>query len=345
MMTNSLTRFGAKCAALALVTAGAVSCGLENQSAPPLTGPSEFGLSLSLRATPDTIVADGQSQSAIQVTARGPNGNPLAGVAVAFDVFVDDVVEVPRLTQETVVTDANGNATTGLIAPVPPATQFASDPIVTVVAVPVGSDFGNASSRTVQVRVRAPEGTPPGSPNPVAKIVASRNTVLLGESISFDGSYSTYGGLACGNRCDYIWELPTLNADPVRGVRMERTFNTPGDFIVRLTITDAMGGVDSDQVTVRVIGPAQPEAVFNSSPASPRVGTEVMFDASPSTAGYGRTVSRYNWSFGDGTSDSRDTPRAPKVYTAAGTYTVTLSVTDSDGHQSEPFTSMVTVVP
>ena len=75
MMTKSLSRLGAKCAALVLLTTGAVSCGLENQSAPALTGPSEFGLSLTLRATPDgrrTAVVVGVFDTAhVPVRGRG----------------------------------------------------------------------------------------------------------------------------------------------------------------------------------------------------------------------------------------------------------------------------------
>jgi DNA-binding beta-propeller fold protein YncE len=62
------------------------------------------------------------------------------------------------------------------------------------------------------------------------------------------------------------------------------------------------------------------------------------FDASRSTAPDGTVVS-YAWSFGDGTSATGSAPTTAHVYAAPGTYTVTLTVTGSDGCSTTgPFT-------
>ena len=62
----------------------------QSDGVPPLTGPSEFALSLRVTATPDSISQDGASQSSIVVTAFGPNGQAASrGVALRMDMIVN----------------------------------------------------------------------------------------------------------------------------------------------------------------------------------------------------------------------------------------------------------------
>jgi len=332
MMTTSLFRVPAACAALVLVAVGAVSCGLDKQTAPALAGPSEFGLSLSVRAFPDTLVADGESQAAIQVTARDPNGQPVPGVTIALEAIADRLI-VPQLTQSTIVTGANGIASAGLVAPAPPATQFAVDPIVTVSARPIGTDFANSAPRQVQVTVRAPEGTPRANRAPTAVIVANPPVANFNETIHFDGSLSTDEGVACNGNCEYIWEFGD-NTVAVKGMGVDHVFTLPGTYTVTLTVTDGSLS-DTDSFDVRIIGPTAVTADFTVTPASPSAGASVTFNASSSTVGQGATIAQYAWNFGDNsatvTSSSATTSH---TFALAGSYDVTLTVTDSLGRQS-----------
>jgi PKD repeat protein len=330
MITNSLTRATATCAALALVAAGTVSCGIEKQSAPALSGPSEFGLSLKLSALPDTIVADGTSESVIRVEARDPNGNPMPGVTVSLDVRADQLISA-ALRDSQVVTDASGQATTTLLAPSAPATQFAIDPVLTVTGFPVGTNFGNsAANRTVNVRVVAPHGTPNGNANPVAVIVANPPVANYNETIRFDGSYSTDEGLACNGRCTYIWEFGD-DTVTLRGMTVEHKFTLPGDFDVRLTVLDDRGGSDTASMTVHIIGPTAPRAVITA-PASATTTADVNFSAAASTVGAGATITQYAWDFGDGTpTQTSSSSTISHRYASIGAKTVTLTLTDSLG--------------
>lgn len=73
-----------------------------------------------------------------------------------------------------------------------------------------------------------------------------------------------------------------------------------------------------------------PTASFTISPSSPAVNTEVFFDASGSTPGSGSSaIVSYDWSFGDGASDTGIRP--DHVYGGPGTFTVTLRVTNDRG--------------
>ena len=74
-----------------------------------------------------------------------------------------------------------------------------------------------------------------------------------------------------------------------------------------------------------------PVANFTFSPSSPTVGQTITFDASSSYDPDG-TITSYQWVFGDGTTASGVTVQ--HSYSSAGTYTVTLTVTDDDGLQA-----------
>src|SRR5687768_10289581 len=66
------------------VAAVLAGCTIEKDTAPSLTGPSEFGLSLTLAATPDTLSRDGSSMSVVTVTARNAEGGPVAGQRIVL---------------------------------------------------------------------------------------------------------------------------------------------------------------------------------------------------------------------------------------------------------------------
>jgi YVTN family beta-propeller protein len=71
-----------------------------------------------------------------------------------------------------------------------------------------------------------------------------------------------------------------------------------------------------------------PGAAFIAVPGAP--GSATSFDASGSSDSDG-TVASYRWDFGDGQSETTSNPAVAHTYTAPGTYTVTLAVTDDEG--------------
>ena len=67
-----------------------------------------------------------------------------------------------------------------------------------------------------------------------------------------------------------------------------------------------------------------------------------FFDGTVSTSTPGRTITRYEWNFGDNA--PVEGPRIERVFSRAGGYTVTLTVTDSNG-ATDTETKTITVTP
>jgi hypothetical protein len=147
---------------LTFVVAGLASgCALTGTNVPPLTGPSELGLSLSLAATPDVLVQDGISRSRVSLTARDPNSRPVRGLAVTVDVEGDDLAaDSGRLSHRTVTTNVDGQGSVIYIAPRAAVGTAAVARTVAVVVTPVGTDFANAAPRSVLIRLVPPSAIP-----------------------------------------------------------------------------------------------------------------------------------------------------------------------------------------
>lgn len=77
-----LTRTGGAGLAAVLLAALVAGCMVKNTEAPPLSGPSELGLALSLSATPDILPQDGWSQASVGIDARGPDGRAARAVSM-----------------------------------------------------------------------------------------------------------------------------------------------------------------------------------------------------------------------------------------------------------------------
>lgn len=105
----------------------------------------------------------------------------------------------------------------------------------------------------------------------------------------------------------------------------------PGEYTVRLTITDAFGAIASSTQVVRVgLEVGSLVASFDVEPGSGPVETEFEFDASASRG----DIASFIWDFGDG-SDPELGAQVSKIFAEEGSYTVTLTVIDPYGNTAE----------
>ncbi|WP_374311544.1 PKD domain-containing protein [Microbacterium sp.] len=155
-----------------------------------------------------------------------------------------------------------------------------------------------------------------------------------GASRTFDGTAST--PTPGRTITDYAWSFG--DGSTGTGATASHTYDEPGTYTATLTVTDSAGrtGVATSQVVIQ-----PPHAAPVAKIGTDVDGLTVGFDSDDSTTSGGATITDYAWNFGDGETSTQADPT--HVYAAAGTYTVSLTVTDSEGFTSAVATIDVTV--
>ncbi len=323
--------------ALAVV---ATSCTVKESEAPALAGPSELALSLSLQALPDSVRQDGISQSTVTVEARGPSSQPARGITLRVDMLLNGAAgDFGTLSARTVVTGDDGRARVTYTAPPGSSSPADAGSLVTLTFTPIGGDYRGAVQRQVDIRVIPTTVILP--PNRVtAQFVFSPTTVTAFQTVNFDASGTTDNGVACGANCTYSWTFGDGGSSS--GMTTTHEFRAAGSYLVTLRAANVNGQSVSTSQTVTVGAGTAPTASFTFSPTAPRTSQDIFFSAEGSRASSGRRIVAYDWNFGSGRTGSGVT--VSKRYDTAGSYVVTLTVTD-DAFQATTVTQTVTVSP
>jgi len=160
--------------------------------------------------------------------------------------------------------------------------------------------------------------------NPVPVIVSSPTSLTLNQTVYLDAGNSTD---ADGDIVSYEWWFGDGNT--ATGITTSHNYAESGLlYTVLLLVTDDAGATVGTTTDLYVGDLTAPTASFLYSPASPRVGETVFFNAEESSDDDGSVVS-YHWDFGDG-STSDEGPTVEKTYLTDETFTVVLTVTDDD---------------
>jgi hypothetical protein len=324
---------------LALAMAAA-SCTVKDTEAPGLSGPSEMALSIAIAASPDLIYQDGADQSSISITARGPNSQPARGVNLRVDMMVAGTfADFGRLSARTVTTGDDGVARLTYTAP-PAVPNLDAGTVVTLLVTPIGTDYRNAVERQVDIRV-IPKGVilpPNGAPQPA--FTFSPGAPQAHQTIFFDASTTRDEGVQCGSRCVYTWSFGDGSSGS--GMNVSHDYRAAGAYNVTLRVTDDRGQSAQTSQSITIAAGTPPTAAFVFSPTAPRIGQQIFFNGSASTAGNGRRIISHDWDFGSGRTATGVT--VAKQYDQPGAYVVTLTVVD-DAFQQATISQTVTVVP
>ena len=333
--------------ALAVGAVLAGGCTMESQEAPPLTGPSEFGTSITITVSPDVLSQDGASQSVVTVTARDSNGQPLRNLALRSEINVDGVfADFGSLSARNIVTGNDGRATLVYTAPAAPPVAVDTNTTVSIVVTPIGTDYNNSVPRLATIRLVPPGGTQvPSNLSPnftISPTAPQDNQTVLFEAC---GDPSLPCAPANNPVASYSWNYGDGGSGSGRVSQYQYT--TAGTYVVTLTVTDALGRSASTSRSVVVGASTLPTASFTTSPSAPRVGTGVSFNASTSfTNEPGREIASYTYDFGDGSPLVTSSNEVVfHTFGAPGTFTVTLVVTDTAGRKSLGFSASLTILP
>ncbi len=197
--------------------------------------------------------------------------------------------------------------------------------------------YGSLGSYTVTLTVTNSRGVKASSSqfvnvsasaDPTASFTASPASPAVGQSVFFNAAASK--AVAGRTLVGYDWTFG--DGGTGSGVTVSRRYDRLGTFAVTLTVTDDLGKTGTTSSTVTVGTAPQPSAVIAFSPASPAVNQIIHFDGTQSTAPAGRTITSYEWAFGDGQTDTG--PRVEHRYHTAGDYTVILTIVDSSGNRN-----------
>jgi PKD repeat protein len=154
---------------------------------------------------------------------------------------------------------------------------------------------------------------------------SSDTTISAGQSVNFQ-SEVTFGT----SPYTYQWDFGGGATDSTVQNPGSTTFSTAGTYTVNLTVTDSSGATAQDSVIVTV----QSSTAYTVSITSPSgavtisAGQSVNFQ---STVSNGTSPYTYLWDFGGGAANSTVQDPGTTSFSTAGTYTVTITVTDTSG--------------
>jgi hypothetical protein len=329
-MNQTLSRRWTIAVALALVALSS-SCTMKSQDAPPLTGPSELGTSITVSVAPDVLTQDGGSQSLVTVSAYDSNGKPLRNVSLRSEIEVGGVVaDFGTLSARSIVTGNDGRATLVYTAPAAPAGPSVDlNTTVRIAVTPLGTDFVNSVARFATIRL-VPSGivVPPDGLQPYFTFTPS--AAQDHQTILFVACGDPVRACAPGNNpiATFSWDFG--DGKNSSGTTTSHAYDETGTYVITLRVTDGLGRSASTTQSVTVSAAVGPTANFEFSPQNPALHEKVFFNAGLSTAPAGRRIVSYSWDFGDGTFGSGETTSHPG-YSQAREYKVVLTVTDDTG--------------
>jgi PKD repeat protein len=162
-----------------------------------------------------------------------------------------------------------------------------------------------------------------GNKPPTASIASPKNNDTLNSKIvEFKGTGTDPEKKAI----TYAWDFGDGKGKSTEQ-NPKYTYEKPGSYTATLTVTDDKKKTAQAKIAITVKS-APPVAKITATPPTGDAPLEVQFDPGASDPDGPATALKYSWDFGDGGKDT--TAKPAHTYAKAGTYNVTLTVTDSD---------------
>ena len=226
------------------------ACTVSQAPTPTLTGPSDYARSLTVTATPDTVILNGQ-QSVVIVEARDSTGGPLANLRVHLDVVAGGAASVcGRLSATELTTGIDGRASAVFTAPTFPLPLPECQGLggsVTIRAFPVGTNAQTTNSFSASINLLTPSSSSPSSTFAVNFSISPSSATVNAEVTFSDAGSVSPGHTITTYR--WNWSDGTIKT----GSSVMHDFSPAGTYTVTLTITDDIGqsGSKSALITIK----------------------------------------------------------------------------------------------
>jgi PKD repeat protein len=193
----------------------------------------------------------------------------------------------------------------------------------------VTDSAGKSATKSSAIVIAAPVQ------NPIANFIFNPASGTVPVNVLFDASTSTSPN---GPILSYAWDFGDGNTGT--GMTPSHVYAFAGTFLVNLTVTDSAGKSAVKLSQIVIVAPILPVASFTYTVGLP--GTFIVsVDGSASTSANG-PILLYGWNWGDGSANTSGVTSS-YTYAAAGSYVVTLTISDSLGNIAS--TSQTIVVP
>jgi large repetitive protein len=313
---------------LVIVATAMSACGLEKQTQPSLIGPADGGQSIQMTAVPDQLPRDGSSQSVVTVIARDPSNRPIVGQRLILSLASSSPAGA-TLSSTEVTTNSQGTATFSVSAP----TSGSMGNAILVIASPVGTDANNTNTRTMSIAINPSNATAPN-----ALFTWNPPSPDMGQTVTFDASTTTDEGARCTS-CSFIWDFGDSTTGT--GQVVTHVFGAAGTYVVTLIATDSVGTSSTPlRQSVTVAGTTIPTNLSVASVPNPPIAKQAATFTATATAAANHHIVRYQFSWGDGDTNTTSSAVIQHTYSQSGSYLITLTVRDDLNQSSTGYTTI-----
>jgi PKD repeat protein len=318
------------------------SCRNNEVEVPPLTGDSGHHLFLTIQANPDHLVIHEpgrpREQSDISIQLKNQQGQGVPGENLKLRILnaSGNEINIGRLSDYNVKTDSAGFVRVIYTAPdtseIFGATNVIIEAILTNASYPREvTDHHEIELQNSAVNPGDCSGT--NTLTPEGDITVSPSNPVVNQTVCFSGTD------AFPTAVEFFWDFDGNGTSDANGPTACTTFNRAGTFQVSL-LGKSLDRDCGTVTTVVTVGPGAP-ATCNivASPTNVLIGETVNFTALTNDPEGGR-VRRFQWNFGDGSSQSSSRNTITHRYNRAGSFTVVLTITDDQGNVSTCQTSI-----
>ncbi len=169
-----------------------------------------------------------------------------------------------------------------------------------------------------------------GSSAPANHAGSPTASIIVDNSLTYPGYPILFSGLGSSDPqsqvLTYAWNFGDNTTST--GARVTKGYAQVGTYTVTLTVTDQSGLSNSTSTKILIVLPGQVPTANAGGPYKGAIGASITFNGSGSSDPRGEALT-YSWNFGDGGTATGVSPT--HSYTGPGTYTVTLTVSNTSG--------------